>query len=215
VLLMNSINMMDGVDGLAGGFCAIVAVFFMIAIGAGGGDLFQALLVLFACMAGFLMLNLRFPWQKSARVFLGDSGALCLGLLLGWFAIKTSQGGGAVLEPVSVIWIIALPVMDAFALFIARSLRGLPPFNPDRRHFHHRLLDMGLSPSITTLLILFVVVLMSLIGFSAEFLNVPAYILFYLWMVVFVFHTIAIVHPKGYLHFARLFRQRMQTNKTL
>lgn len=208
-LLMNSINMMDGVDGLAGGFCALVAFWLMIAcFGAGGGTALIALAILLSCLLGFLAFNMRAPWRKKASIFMGDSGALCLGLLLGWFCISLSQGADAALRPVTIIWIIAVPVMDAFALFLARSLRGMHPFNADRRHLHHRFLDAGISPSVTTTLILALVSLFAFIGFAAQAYDVPEYILFYGWMVVFILHTIGIMHPRGYTMLTRILRKK-------
>lgn len=189
-LLMNAVNMMDGVDGLAGGFCALVAFWMMVVCaGAGNWEAFGALAILLAAMGGFLVFNLRAPWRRSASVFLGDAGALSLGLLLGWFCIKLSQGNTAPLEPATVIWIIAIPVMDAFALFIARSVRGLHPFNADRRHLHHRLQDHGLSPARTTGIILALIAVFALVGFVAQAQGIPAYFLFYAWLALFILHT--------------------------
>ncbi len=212
VLLMNSINMMDGVDGLAGGFCALVAFWMGVAcLDATNFHISQSLFVLLGVLLGFLVWNMRFPWIKSAKVFLGDSGALCLGLLLGWFAIKATQGVAPAMEPVTVIWIIALPVMDAFALYIARSYRGLHPFNADRRHLHHRIMDAGFSPSHTTLIMLGLIAMMALVGFAAEFHQFPDYILFYLWLLVFALHTAGIMHPRGYLSLVRTLKSRFHT----
>lgn len=205
VLLMNSINMFDGVDGLAGGFCALVA-FWMMVVCAGAGQWmpFWTLFILFAALAGFLMFNMRSPFRKSATVFLGDAGALSLGLVLGWFAIRLTQPVNAPIAPITVIWIIAIPVMDAFALFIARSVRGKHPFNADRNHLHHRFLDAGISPVMTTALILALISVFALIGFVAQAYYIPAYILFYLWMAVFIFHTASIKNPKGYAFLSHL-----------
>lgn len=198
VLLMNAINMLDGVDGLAGGFCALVAFWMMVACaGAGQWPVFWALAILLATLVGFLAFNMRAPWRSSASVFLGDSGSLCLGLLLGWFCIRLTQDGTVTLIPITAIWIIALPVMDAFALFIARSVRGLHPFNADRRHLHHRLIDAGFSPSRTTVVMLAIVALMALIGFVAQAEHIPPVILFTLWMVLFVLHTYGLVSARG------------------
>lgn len=210
VLLMNSINMMDGVDGLAGGFCALVALWMAMACTKNHADLAQVLYILFACMAGFLVWNMRFPWLSSAKIFLGDSGALCLGLLLGWFAIKTTQSAHAPLEPVTVIWFIALPVMDAFALYIARSSRGINPFQADRRHLHHRILDAGLCSSHVTLIMLSLTAFMALMALVAQAKGLPDYVLFYAWLMVFVMHTVGIMHPRGYLYFVRVLKARLK-----
>lgn len=211
VLLMNSVNMIDGVDGLAGGFCALVAFWMMVACaGAGYWQPFWALAILLATLLGFLAFNMRSPFRKSASIFLGDAGSLCLGLLLGWFAIKLTQGISAPIEPVTMIWIIAIPVMDAFALFLARSIRGLHPFNADRRHLHHRFLDAGISPGRTTVLILALIAFMALIGFVSQAYHIPAVILFTLWMALFILHTTAIMHPRGYTLFSRFMRTRLR-----
>lgn len=210
-LLMNAVNMMDGVDGLAGGFCALVAFWLMIVCaGAGDWDSFAALALLLSVLLAFLAFNMRAPWRPRASIFLGDAGALSLGLLLGWFCISLSQGEGAPLAPATVIWIIAVPVMDAFALFIARSLRGLHPFNADRRHLHHRFLDAGVAPGKTTLIILALIAVFALIGFVAQKEGVPPFILFYGWLFLFTAHTIGISHPRGYTLFTRILRMRLR-----
>lgn len=214
VLLMNSINMMDGVDGLAGGFCALAS--FWIGVASLGGENFaltHGLFILLGTTLGFLVWNMRFPWIKSAKVFLGDSGALCLGLLLGWFAIKATQGASPVIEPVTVIWIIALPVMDAFALYIARSSRGLHPFHADRRHFHYRIMDAGFSPSHATLIMLGIVAIMAMLGFAADVHQFPDYVLFYLWLLVFGLHTVGIMHPRGYLSMVRALKSKLHAGQ--
>jgi UDP-GlcNAc:undecaprenyl-phosphate GlcNAc-1-phosphate transferase len=193
-LLMNAVNMMDGVDGLSGGFCALVAFWMMVVCSSAGNfAAFSALGIMLATMLGFLLFNLRAPWRKSASVFMGDSGALCLGLLIGWFCIKLTQGMDAPLAPATVIWIIAVPVMDAFALFLARSIRGLHPFNADRRHLHHRFQDAGFSPARTTGIILAIIAFFAMAGFVAQAEGVPAYFLFYAWLAVFIAHTAGIL----------------------
>jgi UDP-GlcNAc:undecaprenyl-phosphate/decaprenyl-phosphate GlcNAc-1-phosphate transferase len=190
-LLMNAVNMMDGVDGLSGGFCALVAFWMMVVCSSAGNmAAFSALGILLATMLGFLLFNLRAPWRKSASVFMGDSGALCL---IGWFCIKLTQGTGAPLAPATVIWIIAVPVMDAFALFLARSMRGLHPFNADRRHLHHRFQDAGFSPARTTGIILGIIAFFAMLGFVAQAEDVPAYFLFYAWLAIFILHTAGIL----------------------
>ncbi len=199
VLLMNSINMMDGVDGLAGGFCALFTVWLMAACAVSGQWMaFGVLSVLMGCLLAFLVFNARAPWRKSASVFLGDAGALALGLLLGWFAIHLGQGNGAVARPMVIVWVIAVPVMDAFGLFIARSIAGQHPFYPDRRHLHHRFLDCGVSPGLTTVMMLGLTAMCAGVASLAQALAVPDYILFYGWMVLFAAHTAAIMHPRGY-----------------
>lgn len=209
VLLMNAINMIDGVDGLAGGFCTLVVGWLMLICGIAGYMAgLQTLSVLLAPLLAFLVFNLRGPWRKKASIFLGDSGALCMGLVIGWFCIKISQPPTMLLQPAVVIWLIALPVMDAFGLFVARSLRGLHPFYADRRHLHHRFIDAGLSPAMTTWIMLGLFSLTALIGFWGQFNGVPAYVMFWAWFLVFTAHLALIVHPRGYTFAVRYFRMK-------
>lgn len=208
VLFMNALNMIDGVDGLAGGFCALMTFWMMVVCyAAGQWAPFWSLLILLCCLLAFLAFNLRSPFLRSAKIFLGDSGALCMGMLLGWFSIKLTQGAPAPLSPATVIWIIAIPVMDAFALFLARSIRGLHPFNADRRHLHHRLMDAGISPARTTAMILGGIAFFALVGFVAQAKDIPPAILFYLWMVIFIGHTAVLMSARAYSAVADFFKR--------
>ena len=209
VLLMNAINMIDGVDGLAGGFCALVSGWLLLAcVTADYAPGVEALSILLGSLLAFLCFNLRGPWRKKASVFMGDSGALCLGLLIGWFAINLSQPPVMLLQPTTTIWLIALPVMDAFGLFVARSLRGLHPFNADRRHLHHRFIDAGISPAMTTWIMLGLFSLTALIGFVGQFNNVPPVIMFAAWLGLFAAHLMGIIHPRGYTFIVRYLRMK-------
>lgn len=149
VLLINAVNMIDGLDGLAGGIVLIALVWFALACLLYGDSLPAGFMAIWAgAVAGFLIFNMRNPWRRKASVFLGDSGSMALGLALAWFAIGLSQSGTPepMIRPIGVAWILTVPVMDAFALFVGRALRGRHPFEADRRHLHHRFVDAGLSP---------------------------------------------------------------------
>lgn len=213
VLLMNAINMIDGVDGLAGGFCTLVVVWLMLVCGAHNYmPGLEALSILFAVLLAFLVFNMRAPWRKKASVFLGDAGALCLGLLIGWFCIRLSQPPTMLLQPSTTIWLIALPVIDAFGLFVARSLRGLHPFNADRRHLHHRFIDAGISPARTTLIMLGLYSLTAAFGIYGQIVNIPQVVMFGLWLGLFIVHTALIIHPYGYTFGVRYLRMKLRKN---
>src|SRR5512139_1277349 len=81
--MANALNMSDGLDGLAGGLALISAAFVAFAAYVSGHEItLEALLILGGALIGFLAFNMRFPWQRRARVFMGDSGSLMLGFLL-------------------------------------------------------------------------------------------------------------------------------------
>ena len=146
--VINSINMMDGMDGL-GGSIALIAFAWYAAVAAGSGLHVQFDIALIFCgaIAGFLLFNLRFPWQKHARVFLGDAGSLMIGFALGWFAIDLTQGQGRTFPPIAALWVLLLPLADCVSLMSRRLRAGRSPFVADRRHIHHYLLARGFTHS--------------------------------------------------------------------
>ena len=147
--VVNAVNMVDGVDGLAGGF-SVMVIGVILSLVAGTDTVNVILLCLtIGSVLGFLFFNLRMPWQRHARIFLGDAGSLVLGFVLVWFVIRASQGPRAVMEPVTAVWMLGLPLADTVYLMGARLARGRSPLSAGRDHFHHFLLHAGLSPGWT------------------------------------------------------------------
>ncbi len=133
--MMNTINWVDGVDGLAGGVVAIAAVV-MAAISWLLGQTSVALLcaILAGATLGFLLLN----WRPG-KLFMGDSGAMFLGL-----ALATLAGvGGAKLA--TMLLLLGLPILDTARVIVRRIRQGHAPMHADRSHLHHRLLATGLT----------------------------------------------------------------------
>lgn len=192
VLLMNAINMFDGLDGLAGGFMAIVLGWLMLVYAQNGHD-FHALSILFLLtpLCAFLFLNMRHPLREKASVFLGDAGSLSLGLLVGFFAISAAKGQGTefILPPVAIIWFVGVPVIDAFSLFFVRLKKGGHPFEADRLHLHYKLVDRGFSPKNTVYILLGLSFVFCAIGYFAVVLDVPDYILTYSWTAILAGYT--------------------------
>ena len=142
VLVTNSVNLIDGLDGLACG----VSVFSLMALFLSAliiGDEMCAVLACALCGAalGFLPYNL-YP----ASIFMGDAGALFLGYVMSCISVFGFFKGQALFSIVVPSLILALPVTDAIALFFTRLSKGRSPFSADRLHIHHKLLDMGLTP---------------------------------------------------------------------
>ncbi|MFA6131103.1 MAG: MraY family glycosyltransferase [Patescibacteria group bacterium] len=139
IIMMYTTKLLDGLDGLASGVSAIGA--FMVAALALTVAYFQpdvALLALIACAAilGFLYWN--FP---PAKIFLGEGGSTFLGYLIGVLAVIAGS------KVATALLVLGVPAMDMFFVIIER-LRAKKPifFGGDRRHLHHRLRDLGLSP---------------------------------------------------------------------
>ena len=163
--VVNAVNMSDGLDGLAGGLVLVTfGSLAYLAYDSGSTRDLDVLLLLMACIVGFLIFNARSPWCKRAKVFMGDAGSMFLGFALARFLIDFSLGDQRIMHPVIALWIFAVPLMDTVAVMLRRIMTGHSPFSADRKHLHHLLLSMGLSVGQTVLLIWGLAVVLALIG---------------------------------------------------
>jgi|TARA_R110002126_G_scaffold13118_3_gene56752 UDP-GlcNAc:undecaprenyl-phosphate GlcNAc-1-phosphate transferase len=202
VYLINAINMMDGIDGLAGGKSLVVLGWLMLAALLHGQ--YEALLhigILAATLSGFLFYNMRHPLRDKACIFLGDTGSMALGLIIGWFCIHMAQGENAPFQPISIAWIIALPIIDAFGLFAMRIYEGRHPFSPDLRHFHHHFIHAGFPVGQSTFMILSLAITLGAIGFCASILNWPEPLMTAIWVCLWVGHAILVIKSDHFVHF--------------
>ena len=141
VAITNSVNLIDGLDGLAVGVSTISAIV-MLVIALMVGDMNVAVItaaLIGACL-GFLPHNF-----NPAKIFMGDTGALLLGYVLATVSIIGLFKFYAVVSLAVPFLVMALPLFDTAFAFLRRLVRGQNPMSPDRGHFHLRLLDMGLS----------------------------------------------------------------------
>lgn len=157
VVVVNSINLIDGVDGLAAGVglitCTAFGTWFIFA-----NDFPYAALsfALAGSLLGFLIFNF-----QPAKIFMGDSGSLVIGLFVCILAIKMIEFPIQKLDsfwvhvskPVFAIAALIYPLLDTLRVFITRALKGQSPFNADRNHLHHKLIDCGYSHVKTVLII--------------------------------------------------------------
>lgn len=154
VVLVNAFNLIDGVDGLAGGIGLISAtVFGFWLFSAGNVALALLAFVLAGALVGFLVFNLH-----PARIFMGDSGSLMIGAIVSVLAIRVIDHDTArlpmwlrsVSAPLFVMAVLAYPLVDTLRIFLYRASKGVSPFAADRNHIHHRLIDHGLGHRGTT-----------------------------------------------------------------
>jgi UDP-GlcNAc:undecaprenyl-phosphate GlcNAc-1-phosphate transferase len=136
--LMNVVNWLDGVDGLAGGVGVIASV---VLIGLTlQPAIFQTEVVLLAgLVAATYLAFLWFNWNPS-RIFMGTYGSMFLGFIL---AVIAMYSGGKV---ATASLVMAFPIIDAIFVITQRTLAGKSIFEADKRHFHHKLLAVGYSP---------------------------------------------------------------------
>ena len=178
--VINAVNMIDGMDGLAGSTSMVSLAWYGVAATLlGRPDLANLAWLLCGGLAGFLLFNLRFPWQPRAKVFLGDAGSTLLGFALAWFAIDLSQGSAArTLPPIAALWVVLLPLADTVSLMARRRSRGKSPFHPDREHIHHFLLAHGFTVSGALLILVGVSVVFGAVGVIGWRVGVPQPVLF-------------------------------------
>ena len=151
--LINSYNLIDGIDGLA----AIVGIVISIVYAAVfyiTGEPYYVLVSI--SLAGILTAFLRYNFSKgSKKIFMGDSGSLIVGLILAFLTLKhlvmepytpaLSYGFDPANRLLFLACILFIPTFDTLRVIIIRRMNGLSPFSPDRNHAHHVLLDLGLS----------------------------------------------------------------------
>lgn len=155
VAFINIINLIDGLDGLAAGItCIAAASMFYYATQTGvGGEYVDAALISIV-MAGATLGFLRYNWNP-ASIFMGDSGSMLLGFLLGAVTIQgvlKSIAAAALLVPLLAV---AIPILDTGMAIVRRARRGQPITHADKEHIHHRLLNLGHSQRQAVLLLYF------------------------------------------------------------
>ena len=145
---INAFNMLDGMDGLAGVTALTAFAGFALVVWLQGyhGQELAICAVAGAAVCGFLLFNVPMRYVGNLRSFMGDAGSTLLGAVVVWVGIRTSQipEVGAI-HPVTVLWIVGLPVFELFWTVIRRVSRGRSPMQADREHLHHLLVAGGFS----------------------------------------------------------------------
>jgi len=142
VFFINAYNLIDGLDGLSCMVGLHVLLCFL-SIFLFNKSYIDAMLAVSAigCLLGFLLFN-----RTPAKIFMGDSGTLCVGLLLAYFSIQISNlplDYQNTYNPVVAMVILSYPTIDTLRVFIRRIITGKSPFSADRNHIHHALYDLG------------------------------------------------------------------------
>lgn len=174
VVVTNAFNLIDGVDGLAGSLgsliCMALGVYFTI-----NGYIEYGCLAfsLMGALLAFLIFNF-----SPAKIFMGDTGSLILGLVVSILIIKfvefapTAPVLAFQSAPAVGFAVLFIPLFDTLRVFSIRMLQGKSPFTPDRNHIHHILLDKGLSHRMVTLSLVFANLIMIIIGGLGSFINI-------------------------------------------
>ncbi|WP_069133125.1 MraY family glycosyltransferase [Rhodohalobacter halophilus] len=175
IVIMNAYNLIDGIDGLAGGIGMIASLFLAVGFYS-AGQMPLMILALFTSVAllGFLLHNFH-----PANIFMGDTGSLVVGFLLAFLTVKYI--GLSEIRDFSMIYsdasailpvaFLAIPLYDTLTVFMKRLARGDGPFTPGRDHVHHQLLEIGFSQRQTAVMLYLVTILIGLLAISISHLN--------------------------------------------
>ncbi|MBE7188869.1 glycosyltransferase family 4 protein [Jatrophihabitans endophyticus] len=201
LVTVNALNFIDGLDGLAAGVTAISALaFFVFAyhlaqdgyVGAASPPTLIAAALVGACL-GFLPHNF-----SPARIFMGDSGSMLVGLMLSAAATTATEGTdpsafGSTLGSLPILLpliiplaVLALPFVDLLLAVTRRVRRGRSPFSPDKQHLHHRFLEIGHSHRRAVLLLYFWSALIAFGGVGLSYDGSQ-------WLVVWVLSALVVV----------------------
>ncbi len=175
IVITNGFNLIDGVDGLAAGIGVIASfVFGLLALLMNQADMAIIAFTLMGTLLGFLKYN-----YHPARIFMGDTGSLVVGMTLSILAINLIKHG-LVTEtlhlpnkgPLLAIVILAIPLFDSLRVFIARVIKGKHPLYPGREHIHHALLKLGIGHLHTSLILCAFAIILIVFSYLLLELNV-------------------------------------------
>jgi UDP-GlcNAc:undecaprenyl-phosphate GlcNAc-1-phosphate transferase len=156
--LINAFNLIDGIDGLTGITGIIVASFYSYMFYHLGYYFYLAIgITTIASLLAFL----RFNFSKKRKIFMGDTGSLVIGLLLGLLTLKLLTLNEATIPfpfnpqqlPLFLVGVLFIPVLDIIRVIALRVFKGVSIFKPDRNHIHHIIVDFGLTHSKASLFI--------------------------------------------------------------
>lgn len=195
--IINSINMIDGINGLSSGLCIACSLYF-------GANYFHlddipnsvvAFTMAFSLMP-FLVHNV---FGSKSRMFIGDAGTMMMGILLTWFVIRylsyygIERGLPGGLCPIAnSLGILSVPIFDTLRVMCMRMLQGRSPFSPDRTHLHHAFVDCGFSHALTAVSEILISLVIFLISNILYLLDCSAEVQLYfviLSSVIFVWGT--------------------------
>lgn len=175
----NALNLMDGLDGLAASISIVILCTFLL-IGIEYKDTLLISLSSFfvVSLCAFLLFN----WEP-AKIFMGDSGSLSLGIVISILAIQSIH----YITPASILFIVAMPLLDTFIVITRRIQRHQSPFKADKNHMHHLLFNVKGDIRYTVLMLVMMQIIFSMIGYQvSQSNNLLSLILFLLLFYIYL-----------------------------
>ncbi|TGD73122.1 undecaprenyl-phosphate alpha-N-acetylglucosaminyl 1-phosphate transferase [Mangrovimicrobium sediminis] len=184
--LSNAYNMIDGIDGLAASLLALPLLVLLALALKAGHPMAPAVALMLLPIGVFLLFNLGPNTRWWPKMFLGDAGSITLGFLVTAALVYFSQGGNALIRPVTALWLVSVPLMDMLATMGRRLRLRRPLMEADRSHLHHALMDRGLSARQALLCMALYAALAAGLGLALE--QIPEYFSMALYFLLFFGH---------------------------
>ena len=189
--VINAVNMIDGIDGLAAGLVIVcLAGLSLILNISGQWDPFPVLVI--GALLGFMVFNFRVVSARPAKIFLGDSGSTLLGLWVAWLLITHTQTYDSVLKPAYALWLLFIPLFDTVGVMLRRMIHRKSPFKADRTHTHHYLQALGLNNKAVTLVLIVIGLMAACLALMAIRFGIPEHITFFAFLTIFAVYLIFI-----------------------
>ncbi|MDM7860236.1 UDP-N-acetylglucosamine--undecaprenyl-phosphate N-acetylglucosaminephosphotransferase [Alteromonas sp. ASW11-36] len=192
---INAFNMTDGIDGLVGvlgivTFSSLCVLFYW----NDNSDLFIISAIFVSALSAFLLFNLGGLRRIFGKIFMGDAGSMMIGLSVIWLLVLGTQAEENSFRPVTALWIIAVPLMDMFAVMHRRVRKGKSPLSADRDHLHHIFLRFGFSSRQALCVIGFISTLFAFVGLVGEWLNILDSVMLLLFVGIFLVYDYFFIH---------------------
>ena len=211
VAVINAINLIDGVDGLASGLGMLYCLFFAVYFALVGETKWSVVAIsLIGSLAVFFCYNV---FGKKQKIFMGDSGSLLLGYMLTTFVFRFCEMNAYHLvpgeymmtaAPMVAICVLTVPIFDTIRVSLTRIIHHRSPFQPDKNHIHHLLLRTGLNHIQTTCVLLAVSVLFIILAILGRNWN--------MWLLLTIDFALATLLTLLLWHIIN--RQQAKTNET-
>ena len=205
VFLVNSYNLIDGIDGLAGGIGILACLSFAFSFFKLGVSNYENVVLCFILL-GSLVTFLYFNFSKRNKIFMGDTGSLFVGFILSFLMIKfislfiENQQDHILYHlhsaPVICIAVFIIPIVDPISVSILRIINKKGPFQADKNHTHHRYLDLGWTHKKSSIVLISLNFIIILICFFLRHINVNLLLLIILTLGVIVSFAPAIFNKK-------------------
>ena len=195
IVIINALNLIDGVDGLASGLGILYSLFFAIYFWL--TDRYDLSISAFAMVGSLFVFFLYNVFGRKSKIFMGDSGSLLLGYMITLYVFEFCEmnAGDNVPQlykmtaaPAVAICVLSIPLFDTLRVMLTRIKKKVSPFHPDRNHIHHLLLKTGLKHRQVTFVLLAVSILFIIIGIIGRDWSI--------WKLAFLAFTIAILLTK-------------------